>query len=911
MNRFSISDLKPLFLVLVLVVIGAIINACGGKSPTAPVATATPVPPTATDTPCGYPGNTCTSTFTSTVTNTATVTDTLTSTNTATLTNSPTLTFTATLSNTPTATNSPTNTSTPTNTATLTNSPTITFTPTLSDTPTQTYSPTITFTPTVTPTVTDSFTPTNSATNSNTYTPTNSPTVTPTGIVITGNVSYTGSQGTVSSTDYIAVDVYNNNELVKGSNGVSLMGAATITSNGGSFSIPISVTGTFYVLVNYNYSGYGNGVDQGGPMPGEPYAIVTNTTGGTTGSTPAPGIAFSGATNLGSISFGDSYFAYGVAAPVTYTAGSSYITSTNAIHYLAYAHGTNTLLTEGEAKTLPSKYTLTFLNSQPAIDIVAFWDKEGSASLQATPQADDPQATYSNVSTNGTVGAPISAPSIVLTPVFTITPTNTPSPTFTFTSTPTSTPTNDPYVIKGTIQYTGSDSVAGQYLLMMGTTCINCGNGTNSSWVTTGTKSVCNYTLNLPSTGNYVLFAILSSVPNFNNTSPPVGASYSFYGGACLTSGTPTTIAVSGPSTQTVNWTFGDSCVLDGIGGTISYTGVGAVNNNNGLVVDAYVDPSYSTPVPNNNEAYVTVSGGTYNLVNTSGTPSSVYLQAYYQSNQGNGGGNGPVTGDPVTNLGLVTFNSVLTNKNITLNDSYLYNSTNSLTGTVNYSGTGTVSASDPIVVRAVTFTGSFLQQIGACAVTNNGGTYFFGLPASGNYYLTEEYVAVPGAYWDTGDYAIGSYAENSDGTCVGSGSGPNGSSASPIVVSGAANSNLSFNSSCGQFQGYTGTLNYIGSLGTPSCGNPGHQIWVQAVNGTSESANTIGNSTGVCDNGDTYYLNIGTNSGSYYLRAWFDSAGAGCCQPQSGESWTVVGPFSSSTTPSANNISFADAQSW
>jgi hypothetical protein len=911
MKYSKVFDLKSSVFVLLLAVVGMIINACGGSSPTAPQATATPVPPTATYTPCGFPGNTCTYTYTSTQTFTNTWTNTFSPTSTPTMTYTPTVTYTPTQTFTATLTYTPSNTFTSTFSFTPSNTPTITNTPTL------TYTPTITYTPTNTNTSTFSGTPTNTATMTNTPTitdtptVTNSPTPTPTGIVITGNVSYTGSQGTVSSTDYIAVDVYNNNELVKGSNGVSLMGAATITSNGGSFSIPISVTGTFYVLVNFNYSGYGNGVDQGGPMPGEPYAIVTNTTGGTTGSTPAPGIAFSGATNLGSISFGDSYFAYGVAAPVTYTAGSSYVTSTNAIHYLAYAHGTNTLLTEGEAKTLPSKYTLTFLNSQPAIDIVAFWDKEGSASLQATPQADDPQATYSNVSTNGTVGAPISAPSIVLTPVFTITPTNTPSPTFTFTSTPTFSPTVDPYVIKGTIQYTGSDSVAGQYLLMMGTTCINCGSGTNASWVTNGTKSVCNYTLDLPSTGNYVIFAILSSVPNFNNTSPPVGASYSFYGGACLTSGTPTTIAISGPTTQTVNWTFGDSCVLDGIGGTISYTGVGAVNNNNGLVVDAYLDSNYSTPVPNNNSAYVTVSGGTYNLINTSGTPSNVYLQAYYNSNQGNGGGNGPVTGDPVTNLGLVAFNTVLTNKNITLNDSYLYNSTNSLTGTVNYSGTGTVSASDPIVVRAVTFTGSFLQQIGACAVTSNGGTYFFGLPASGNYYLTEEFVAVPGAHWDDGDYAVGSYAQNSDGSCVGSGSGPNGSSANPIVVSGATNSNLSFNSSCGQFQGYTGTLNYTGSMGTPSCSSTSHQIWVQAVDGTSESANTIGNSTGVCDNGDTYYLNIGTTSGSYYLRAWYDSNGVGCCQPQSGESWTVVGPYSSSANPSAVNISFADGQSW
>ncbi|HUO56874.1 MAG TPA: hypothetical protein VMV05_01740 [bacterium] len=81
-------------------------------------------PPTATFTPtltpCGYPGNICTPTFTSTSTFTSTPTATATNSSTATKTNTPTITFT------PTNTATSTSTGTPTNTYTITNTPTIT-----------------------------------------------------------------------------------------------------------------------------------------------------------------------------------------------------------------------------------------------------------------------------------------------------------------------------------------------------------------------------------------------------------------------------------------------------------------------------------------------------------------------------------------------------------------------------------------------------------------------------------------------------------------------------------------------------------------------------------------------------------------------------------------------------------------
>ena len=115
-------------------------------------ATFTPTP-TNTETPCGWPGNTCTFTHTWTITKTPT----------------------------PGATNTPcgwpgntcTFTSTDTATRTAIWTPTVTYTTTADIRPSNTF--TSTYTPTITPTPTQTFTPSATATNSPTKTPTNSP----------------------------------------------------------------------------------------------------------------------------------------------------------------------------------------------------------------------------------------------------------------------------------------------------------------------------------------------------------------------------------------------------------------------------------------------------------------------------------------------------------------------------------------------------------------------------------------------------------------------------------------------------------------------------------------------------------------------------------------------------------------
>ncbi len=526
----------------------------------------------------------------------------------------------------------------------------------------------------------------------------------------------------------------------------------------------------------------------------------------------------------------------------------------------------------------------------------------------------------------------------IYTPTKTTTPTITRTPTKTATPTITSTPTAGIYVIKGTIQYNGGNSPTGKYLLIYATTNLNGGNGV--FWSAPATTGLVPYSINLPSTGSYELVAFWTGVNGFggdNGGGPSVGDPYIVYSApnfgtstptpviACLGgSNSPTTFAFSGPLTYTANIYFGNGCELYGVSGPITYTGIGEVNNNNTLNVVGYSDSGYSVTLSGGGNKGVTANGGTYSVLNLSGA-ASIWLQAYYNE-QNNNNSNGPSTCDPVTNWGPVAGGSaVVTNHAITLSDAHLYNCSNSLSGTVTYAVPGAVvDANDPIIVRAVTCTscGTNCNNCGpvaSCAVTQNGGNYFMGLPA-GSYYVTEEYVANAGASWSNWNYAMGSFVQNSDGTCCGSINGYE----NPIAVSGSSISNLSFDNTCGQIQGYIGTLTYTGSLGTPTCFNgpctnncPQTEIYVQAVTTTAEDYfNVAGNN--VCNNGDTYSMQIGglcgSGGGSYYLRAYFDYTGANatnCCNPVAGDPWTVVGPYSTSTNPSSINITFDDTHLW
>ena len=513
-----------------------------------------------------------------------------------------------------------------------------------------------------------------------------------------------------------------------------------------------------------------------------------------------------------------------------------------------------------------------------------------------------PSPTFSNTQT------PTQTPT--LTPVFSYT--NTLTATVTSTPTQTSTATSDPYQITGSVAYTGGKSTAG-FNVMVGA-AVSIGGNTAAMTLVTPSSSGVSYTLNMPSSGTYVLYAFLTTATSFNNGGPNVGDSYTIYNGQTLI-GTPTSISLSGVTL--INLSFNDTNFIPGVSGSVNFTGSNPVNGNNQLFVQGYSDSGYTSPLAGGGGHGVTVNGGTYKVLNLTGV-SPIYLQAYYSAN-----GSGSLSAcDPVTNLSSLSGgNSAVTNQGVTISGTNLYNcGTYSLSGTVNY-GPGGVSSTDPILVRAVTCQGTS----GPCGmaasdyVTSNGGGYSLNLPTGGAYYVTEEYVGNPSMFnlsagmgWSGQiSYAIGSEVANSDGTCCGS--GPNGLG-TPITINGNAVTNLSFSNTCGQMQGYTGTVNYTGSMGSISDNN---RVWVATTDGVTE--NSFQHESGGWQTNDaTYYLNVGgyvcspqPGPGSYYLMAWYDKNGAGCCNGTAGDPWTVVGPFSSSVSPSSIPISFDDSNIW
>lgn len=287
------------FSYMILAVLGLagtaiLMNSCG-SSPTAPAPTATPVPPTATNTACMVGGNTCTYTATNTTTDTATVTDTQTATNSPTLTNTPTQTMTPTLTMTPTQTLSPTNTLPPTNTGTPTNSPTITNT--------------VIYTATLCPTQVFTNTP-----GANGYS-------------ISGNVDYT--PGGVSAAHPIEVAAFD--PSVGGNNPAHCM----VTTNNSTYTINGLADGTSYMVV----AAYGAAITGfvWNPPVGS-YAALYGTSG--CASSSAQQIVVTGAMSGKNISFGTSNVLNGFEGKVYYQGSLGNVDGCHGIIVESFAAGT-------------------------------------------------------------------------------------------------------------------------------------------------------------------------------------------------------------------------------------------------------------------------------------------------------------------------------------------------------------------------------------------------------------------------------------------------------------------------------------------------------------------------------------------------------------------------------------------
>jgi hypothetical protein len=377
-----------LFVLLGLVGISVLINACG-SSPTAPAATPTPVPPTATYTVCtDGSGHTCTPTDTLTATNTATETFTSTPTATATNTYSPTLTFTHTVTSTPTQTYTPTSTGTPTNTATITDTPTITYTWTITNTP-------------LPYTATPSYTPTNTYTSTLCPTQVFTATAVADGYSISGTVDYT--PGGVSATHPIYVVAF------QPSNGGSPAAYAIVTTNNTTYTLQGLGNGQSYTVVAfYNASMTGF---RWSPPPGS-YAALYGTA--TCLPSNATQITTTGNMTGNNITFGTSNVLNGWAGTASYTGAKGNVDGCKGIFVISYPAGTGISGIRGSASSNNEAYVNTNGGSYCMIggnggssvcvtnsaDILVYYDATGAGN--SGPQSGDPYYFVSSQSSSTT-----------------------------------------------------------------------------------------------------------------------------------------------------------------------------------------------------------------------------------------------------------------------------------------------------------------------------------------------------------------------------------------------------------------------------------------------------------------------------------------------------------------------------
>ncbi len=697
-----------------------------------PTQTATP---TDSFTSSSTPTSTGTSTESLTPTDTNTPTQTATPTDSYTSSSTPTGTSTFTVTNTPTLTDSPTPTGTSTFSGTPTNTPPLSFTP--SSTPTSTVTLTTTFS--LTPTVTLTYSPTVSSTSTLTATVTGTPTLTvtstPNGIFITGSVSYNGSLGSVSSNKPIGIEVYNNGSFVRGNGGVSMVGTASVTANGGGFSIPLTATGTYWVLIQFDAaSTLVNNVDQGGPLPGEPYIIATGG-GNTTFNLPASGITVTnGNNNIGNMGFNDDNIAQGISGPVTYLPGG--VSGTKSIHLLAYQAGTNygTLLTDNTVKSNGATFYLTSLGSNNSNnsnwDLEVFYDNVGSGSstlVQATPTGSDPVTFINNLPTTlNSAGNPYTMP-------------------ITFDSTVNS------YSNPLTVSVSASNVSSTNQLGVLVATSLNGGGGYFSVDMQ---NSAGTYLFNdAPATNVYVGVIYGQSGRGYNTGfltngsggfNPNIGDTFQFYGftgnsvssEACLGSGMTLVTNPSGGVSLSVAYPVGGApCTFTGVGGTVSVNTTyypNGITNSNQVYFAAYganSDGSINTSDylrPDNNSIS---SSGNYNLMDASlGLSAGVtyYLQAWYDAVGGsqNNCSNNPqfscftnTSGDPITTLGPFTAGSVHNTQNINFNTAVAtYTATVTSTPTI----TPTITQTSTATPTPTTFSGEIITVAGGG--TNNPG---------------------------------------------------------------------------------------------------------------------------------------------------------------------------------------------
>ena len=221
----------------------------------------------------------------------------------------------------------------------------------------------------------------------NSPTPTNIPMDTPTSTpyILSGSVTYMGSQngGVVNTTDYLEVAVFADSQFnggaipVGGSTGVSLLGQQMVSANGGTYSIPLTLPGPYYVMAAYNIgvTTIQGGVDDNGPIPSMPFTLV----GSSSCSPPGTSVNISASLPL---TVSDACPAPGLRAQATYS-GNLTVSDTNRMYVDAYVAGTN-FSGNYIARSYNSKSSFHYNNTifnQSTVDLIAWVDAAGTGIL--------------------------------------------------------------------------------------------------------------------------------------------------------------------------------------------------------------------------------------------------------------------------------------------------------------------------------------------------------------------------------------------------------------------------------------------------------------------------------------------------------------------------------------------------
>jgi hypothetical protein len=464
---------------------------------------------------------------------------------------------------------------------------------------------------------------------------------------------------------------------------------ATINTNGGSYSFPVSAAGTYYLMAFVNGTNVPPCTSADSGTQGEVFQLYG---GSCTASSP---LTVTGNTTGVNFSFNDSCGQVtGVSGTVTYT-GSRTISPSNPLCIEAFSDSTYStrVSTEYNVTCNNTPYSL-FTGGTTVLYLEAFVVLDGN---YAHPDAGDPYVQLGaftpsttlnipiNFGDNNVYGTPSSTPTVTVTPTITTTPA---------------------YSISGTVNYTGSiTSVTTGHPVV-----ILCGTSTSfSTYFRAGEVSANNGSFSFPVTaaGTYYLSLSVGTVdiPPCQKNQITQGAVLGIYG-SCSTGLIPINVT---SNTSGIGVTFDDSCgQYYGESGGVTYTGsLGTVSSSKPIVLRGYSDSGYTAMT---GEDEITCNDTTYSEPATAGT-SAKYYQAFVDLN----GDETLDPGDPYINMGQFTPSTTLTIP-INFGDNNIYTTPYTLSGTVNYQGAGT----NPLYM---------VLQSGGYAVSvigpiTNGGSY-------------------------------------------------------------------------------------------------------------------------------------------------------------------------------------------